>query len=301
MSGATPALAFLGPVGTFTHQAAYDCFGTSVKYIPQHTIADVFESLSPCLPIGVVPQENSTNGSVVETYNFLRTSSVGQSIFIRGHTVLAIQHCLIVRHGVKLEDIEHVLSHEQALGQCRSFLAEHLPRASLVPTDSTASAAETISTGSGSLDPSKCAAICSSIVVTIFEGLEVLQEGIQGGKGNSTRFFIVTHGSNTTLPLSCELPVQKQALLRVSAPLVEATAEQASTGVNLRKVINAFELDVLRIDRRPALCAPTFQDIYFFEIEDTEKNDDLTWAKKVLQVVKRVKCVGVEVSLLGHW
>ena len=75
--------------------------------------SDVFQSLSPHLPFGIVPQENSTNGSVVETYNSLRNSSIGHDNFIRGYTALAVTHCLIVRHGVKLEDIEHVLSHEQ--------------------------------------------------------------------------------------------------------------------------------------------------------------------------------------------
>lgn len=295
-----PALSFLGPVGTFSHQAAYECFGPSVEYVPQHTIGDVFQSLSPHLPFGIVPQENSTNGSVVETYNSLRTSSIGHDNFIRGYTALAVTHCLIVRHGVKLEDIEHVLSHVQALGQCRSFLAQHLPRASLVPTDSTARAAEEIATGASAFDPYKCAAICSSIVVTIYENLQVLQEGIQDGEGNSTRFFILSHGSDRAFPPDRIPPVQNQALIRIE-PLSGSAVTQKSKRVDIRRVINTLDLDILRIDRRPALHVPTFQDVYFLEVGSEKKGGTVQWLEELLQGIGKLGYAGIEASLLGHW
>ena len=69
--------------------------------------------MSAAVPFGIIPQENSTNGSVVETYNVLRSSAVGQATFVRGATVLRVKHSLVTRRGVKLKDIEKVLSHEQ--------------------------------------------------------------------------------------------------------------------------------------------------------------------------------------------
>lgn len=72
--------------------------------------ADVFLSLSYAVPFGVVPQENSIFGSVTETYDVLRKPDTG---VVCGEVTLAVQHCLLVRRGVKLEDIEQVLSHEQ--------------------------------------------------------------------------------------------------------------------------------------------------------------------------------------------
>ncbi|KAI6047553.1 Prephenate dehydratase-domain-containing protein [Pisolithus marmoratus] len=293
-----PTLAFLGPVGTFSHQAAFDCFGTSVEYVPKQTIQAVFQSLSPDIPLGIVPQENSTYGSVAETYNFLRDHTIGQSNFIRGYTILAVQHCLVVRQGVKLENIDHVLSHEQALGQCRSFLARLLPWASLVPTDSTAGAAEEISNGTTTFDPYRCAAICSSIVTTVFEGLEVLRRSIQDGEANSTRFFIVSHGSDTALPPSQISPVQREALLRIST-LPESHGTSEYEGSKFAKFIKALDLDFLRIDRRPALHALTFRDVYFLEVGDIDGSTP--WSEKLSQALRRATYPGVEVTLLGKW
>lgn len=103
-------VAFLGPLGTYTHEAAYKRFADHAQYLERKTIADVFSSLSPSVPLGVVPQENSTFGSVIETCNALRGSHPG---FVRGEVLLKIDHCLLVRKGVKLDEIRKVMSHEQ--------------------------------------------------------------------------------------------------------------------------------------------------------------------------------------------
>lgn len=70
----------------------------------------VFNGLSSSLPLGVIPQENSIFGTVVETYDLMRTS---QSAFIRGEIILKVDHCLLVKKGVRLHQIQKVLSHEQ--------------------------------------------------------------------------------------------------------------------------------------------------------------------------------------------
>lgn len=138
-------VAFLGPFGTYSHevskvsmslslewltglQAAYKRFANHAQYLERKTIAgelwrqhssrifetlfnqDVFSSLSPSVPLGVVPQENSTFGSVIETCNALRGSHPG---FVRGEVLLKIDHCLLVRKGAKLDEIRKVMSHEQ--------------------------------------------------------------------------------------------------------------------------------------------------------------------------------------------
>ena len=76
---------------------------------------DVCESvrLGEC-PVGLIPQENSIHGIVIETYDILRTPNVGADIFVRGEATIGIQHCLITRKGVVLQDVKRVLSHEQA-------------------------------------------------------------------------------------------------------------------------------------------------------------------------------------------
>ena len=74
---------------------------------------DVFEALSPDVPLALVPQENTTHGYVVETYDLLRSPRAGKEIFVRGEAILTIKHSLVVKKGVNLEDIENVLSHAQ--------------------------------------------------------------------------------------------------------------------------------------------------------------------------------------------
>ena len=65
------------------------------------------------VPLGVIPKENSIFGAVVETFDSMRSEDWGERIFIRDEAVLEIQHCLLVRNGVRLEDVTRVLSHEQ--------------------------------------------------------------------------------------------------------------------------------------------------------------------------------------------
>ena len=79
---------------------------------------DVFRAVSAEIPFAVIPQENSTYGVVVDTYDALRDPEAGQSIFVRGELALAVKHCLVVRSGVKLENIQRVMSHEQVRPCC---------------------------------------------------------------------------------------------------------------------------------------------------------------------------------------
>lgn len=83
-------------------------------------ISDVFDAVSSEIPLGLIPQENSIHGSVIETYNVLRLPEAGETKFVRGEITLAVSHCLIVRQGVQLENIRRVLSHEQV----RAFLQQ---------------------------------------------------------------------------------------------------------------------------------------------------------------------------------
>ncbi|KAF9069143.1 Prephenate dehydratase-domain-containing protein [Rhodocollybia butyracea] len=161
------SVGFLGPFGTYTHQSGVYCEKT--------TITDALVSLDS-LDYVVVPRENSTFGSVTETFDGLRYLKEG---FIQGEVVMRIEHCLVVKKGAKLSDIDCVLSHEQncgqALGQCQKFISTHLTSATTSKTTSTAAAADAVSKSEGL----NIAAICSKICVTMFENLEILEEGIQ--------------------------------------------------------------------------------------------------------------------------
>ncbi len=170
---------YLGPAGTFTHQAAREHFGTGVEYNPAETIEDVFNDVAKAkAPPGVVPIENSTGGVVNETLDMFMTCGLK----ICDEIVLEIHHYLL---GVgKLSDVKRVCSKPEAIAQCRVWLGEHLPHVELVPVASTTAAAKMASVESGT------AAIASREAAELYS-LETLAENIEDRHENVTRFVVL--------------------------------------------------------------------------------------------------------------
>ncbi|KAG8923817.1 hypothetical protein FRC01_012300 [Tulasnella sp. 417] len=132
-----PVLAYLGPEGTYTHQAANDYFAESVSYISCQTIASAFHALGSSADIAFLPIENSTHGAVIETLDLLRLAS-SENQFIRGEALAAINHCLVARKGTKWENIQTVVSHEQNIQDSAAngtrFIILSAPNTSLPPS-----------------------------------------------------------------------------------------------------------------------------------------------------------------------
>ncbi|KAK7037532.1 prephenate dehydratase [Paramarasmius palmivorus] len=293
-------VAFLGPLGTYSHQVAYERFNETVEFREKSSISAVFDSLGE-VDFGIIPQENTIFGPVVETYDALRHVRDG---FVCGDVSLKVQHCLVVREGVKLSDIVCVMSHEQALGQCRGFISEHLPQAATRKTPSTAAAAKAL------LElPADHAAICSKMCIKMFEGLEVLHEGIQDEQTNFTRFYLLAKNSKVRLPASTTSSPAK-ALLRIG-PYSQKTNRNGQTNpchhIDIATLITSIRLHVERIDRRPALDGVPFNDVYFVEVKRISEggldgvSDENGWAKQVEDAQKRIREVGGEAHLLGLW
>ena len=130
-------IAYLGPEGTWTHQAAIKKFGHSVGYSPQPNFADVFDQVTRrSADYGVVPIENSTEGSVNHTLDRFLVSPLQ----ICGEVELRIHQNLMGNLG-SLRDVKRVCSHPQSLAQCRQWLKEHLPDVELIAESSNAEAA----------------------------------------------------------------------------------------------------------------------------------------------------------------
>jgi len=98
-------VAVLGPLGTYTHEAAHKVFGDTVEYEERRTISDTFQAVRDVVSIAVVPQENTIFGNVIETYDALRQNGCG---FVKGEITLQVQHCLLVQKGVQLHEIEKI-------------------------------------------------------------------------------------------------------------------------------------------------------------------------------------------------
>jgi len=173
-------VAYLGPPGTFAHQAATRRFGSSARFRPVRTILEVFDEVERALAeCGVVPVENSTEGAVNVTLDRL----IDSDVTITGEITLDISQHLISR-AVELAEIKTVCSHPQGLAQCRAWLAAHLPDAVTEETASTAAAVER------ARDDATVAAIASDMAAQVF-GVPILRGRIEDNPFNSTRFLVI--------------------------------------------------------------------------------------------------------------
>jgi chorismate mutase/prephenate dehydratase len=175
----TMSIAYLGPEATFTHQAAIRRFGSSLRYVSQKTIADVFTEVSKNrADYGVVPVENTTEGVVTHTLDMF----VDSDLKIVSQIVLPIQYCL-AGNG-RLRDIRRLHVHPQALAQCRQWVQQHLPKVEIFETSSNARSAELAAKG-------KVNAAVTGILAAEKYGLSVLEQDIQDNAANATRFLVL--------------------------------------------------------------------------------------------------------------
>jgi chorismate mutase / prephenate dehydratase len=171
---------FLGPEGTFTQAAVYKHFGHSVRALPFGTIDEVFQEVEGGVAdFGVVPIENSTEGTVNNTLDMFLTSPLK----IGGEIELRIeQHLLGTVES--LEKIERVCAHEQALAQCRGWLREYLSHVDLIGVSSNAVGARR------ARDEAGTAAIGSDTAAEVYD-LRVMVTNIEDRADNATRFLVI--------------------------------------------------------------------------------------------------------------
>lgn len=175
-------VAYFGPAGTFTEEAALS-YDSTAQFIPFPTIPAVAAAVSTGMADeGVVPIENSIEGSVPDTLDLLIHES---KTLIRQEIILPIEQCLLVKPGTPAASIEVVYSHPQALAQCRRFLERCFPKAQLVAALSTAAAVEEMMKA-----PSPSAAVGPKRAAEIW-GAQVLARGIQDYQSNLTRFVVL--------------------------------------------------------------------------------------------------------------
>ena len=174
-------IAYLGPQGTWTHQAAISKFGHSVKYSPQESLAGVFDCVArKKADYGVVPIENSTEGAVNHTLDMFADSPLR----ICAQILLPIENALMAK--IARDKITKLYSHPQVFGQCRNWIQKNFPGADLVEVSSTTRAAELVNEQAG-------AAALGGRLAAELNGLEILDENIQDKATNTTRFLVLSH------------------------------------------------------------------------------------------------------------
>ncbi|MGF1448030.1 MAG: prephenate dehydratase [Opitutales bacterium] len=217
-------VAYLGPEGTFTEQAALKHFGSSLTYEPMRTIADVFMAVERGeADYGVVPIENSTEGAVIHALDMLAETDLK----IVAESYLPIEHCLLARGS--LEHIAEVHSKDQALGQCRDWLRRHLPQARLVDCESTARAVQIAA------ERTEVAAIASELA-SEKQGVPILERGIQDRRDNVTRFFVIGEALSKRLGRDRDKTSLLLSLKDEVGALEKAVAAFSERGINLCKI-----------------------------------------------------------------
>ncbi|MBM3859928.1 MAG: prephenate dehydratase [Verrucomicrobia bacterium] len=177
-------IAYLGPEATYSHMASVKKFGSSLRYVPQLNIADVFTEVAKGrADYGVVPIENTTEGAVTHTYDMF----VHSELKICAQTLLRIRHNLM--SSGERPQIRTLYSIPQVLAQCRQWLQLNMPRVELLEVSSSARAAQIAKEDSSS------GAIASELAAEIY-GLNIHERHIQDSSENVTRFLIIGRQSS---------------------------------------------------------------------------------------------------------
>ncbi|CAM2788266.1 prephenate dehydratase [Helicobacter burdigaliensis] len=179
-------VSYLGPLGSYTHQAAESRFGAMCEYLPCNTIASTLKSVEDGRAnYAVIPIENNQNGAVGETLDLLKNTELK----IVAEIYMPIHHCFASLSS-NIKEIKVLYSKDIAFGQCSQFLSEHsLDHIEKIPVDSTARAAQLASSDA------KCAAICSHIAAKLYN-TPILFNNIENNSTNKTRFIIVSNFKN---------------------------------------------------------------------------------------------------------
>jgi len=260
-------IAYLGPEGSFTHQAAESRFGAMSEYLSLNSIDSVFKTVEAKIAkFGVVPIENSRDGIVGETLDLLAKSSVK----IVAELYMPI-HIAFATKANRLEDIKKIYSKDKGFGQCRQFLSEHgFTDVEQIPVESTAKAAILAAADDNA------AAICSHIAAKLY-GVPTLFENIEDSLDNTTRFVILSDFKNGISDSD-----KTSILVRLK------DAVQAGSLVHFLEDFDEQKINLSKIESRPSKDKGGFG--YWFYIDfyghiDSEKTqkiiekhkDEITW------------------------
>ncbi|MEM8953116.1 MAG: prephenate dehydratase [Verrucomicrobiota bacterium] len=222
-------IAYLGPEGTWTHQAAISKFGASVDYVPQANLSDVFDRVTrEKADYGVAPIENSTEGAVTHTLDLFADSNLK----ICAQVLLRIENNLMAM--IPREEITKLISHPQVFGQCRDYILQNFPEADLVESSSTAAAAK-VAEERGD----EGYAVLGGALLADVHHLDVLEESVQDSMTNTTRFLVL--GKRTCPPTG-----------RDRTSIMFSVRDEPGSLYDALKPFNQFEINMSKIESRPS-------------------------------------------------
>ncbi|MGP1485173.1 MAG: prephenate dehydratase [Campylobacter sp.] len=265
-------VAYLGPEGTYTHQAAESRFGAMSSYLPLATIESVFTKLKHKeAKYGVVPIENNTEGAVGVTLDCLARFD---DVRIVAELFIDIHHSF-ASNQENLKNIQKIYSHPQGYNQCRKFLEDHLLSvAEFIPTKSTAQAAKF-----ASIEPNS-AAICSKIAAKLYN-VPILFETIEDNMANRTRFFILSDFKNA------------QSINNKTSILAK-TDHRPGALADLLGIFRDEGINLTKLDNRP-MKQRDFTTVFYIDFQGHIDDENVQRA-----IAKATAC-GSEITWLGSY
>jgi len=266
---------FLGPAGTFTHQAALKYFpkaGTEFKTF--NTILNIFENIEKdVIEYGVIPIENNLQGTVRETLDLL----IERNLFIYGELELRIVHNLISINNSDLLKINNIISHVQAFAQTKKWIRSHLPNAKLINANSTAEAVQKVR----ELNDESYAAIGTEFSSKPSE-LKILRSRIEDSSLNYTRFLIISKKENK----------HKEGLIKTS--IVFVTKHIPGALYSVLQIFAKTNINLLKIESRPRRNG-RWEYIFLMDFEGDKKD------QKVIDVLDKMSENVIWFKILGSY
>ncbi|MFC5049298.1 prephenate dehydratase [Rubritalea spongiae] len=260
-------IAYLGPEGTWTHQAAISKFGHSVEYLPQANFSDVFECVNHGdASYGVVPIENSTEGAVSHTLDLF----VDSPLKICAQILMRIENGLMA--DIDRDAIKTLYSHPQVFGQCKNWILENLPHADQVEVSSTTKAACIAKEKAG-----EGAAAMGGPLAAEMYGLTMLESGVQDNSNNTTRFLVI--GEKTCPPTGDD---------RTS--LLFSVKDEPGSLVKALQTFEAQSINMSKIESRPSKQREWE---YYFYVDVSAHAEDVNVVKALEELKKHCSMIKI--------
>jgi chorismate mutase/prephenate dehydratase len=247
-------VAYLGPEGTFSHQAVLSQFGSQVDLLPVRHMRDVFSAAERGeAHFGVIPVENSIEGAINPTMDALMESEV----IVCGEVMIEVTQNLLSQTG-SLDDVGVVASIPQAVAQCRNWLTEKLPLTEVRDTPSTAAAAQLAASDRS------VAAIGSAVAADAYS-LQFVARGIEDQRGNTTRFVVV--GMETPGPSGNDM----------TSAAFTVRKDQAGALYSLLQPFAKNEVNLAAVQSRPMKGKP-WEYVFFIDMEGHQTDEAVSRA-----------------------
>jgi len=264
-------VSYLGPKGTFSEIAVINYFSSNVTKLPKSSIEDVFKSVQALeVNYGMVPIENSVEGSINNTLDLLSESKV----VITGEMELTINQCLLSRE-TNIRSVKRIFGHPQSLAQCKKWISDNIPNAELISV---------ISNTSGALSIKKSGDACvGAEIIADYYSLDVNKKNIQDYSNNATRFLIIGNSTSTATGFD------KTSLL-----IIPPNTGDSGSLYRLLEPFAKNEINLSHIESRPSKTK-NWNYVFFIDVDGHIED------KNMQDTIDTLKGRSVEIKFLGSY